>query len=178
MRQHLFFGSLGLVAILSMAVSVPTSAPPLEELALAATPPVDELVLAGFPVVTVNELVEGAQPRTIPIPHVSPERFENLIVEPTATCAIDFAVLGGAAASAVSPCRESSCTVRGAAIGDTCLASTTYGADDGGTVLPAESTLSCRVTAVNTALIKLCYQSTDAGSLDPGAGLFRVRIIH
>lgn len=79
MRKALLPGTLGLVAILSMAVSVPTSAPPLEQLALAATPPVDELAMANFPVVTVQDLVEGAQPKTNPIPHVSPEKFSNTV---------------------------------------------------------------------------------------------------
>ena len=148
--------ALASLAVLSLSLMAMTPSTP---------PPVDELVLS-------------AQPKSTAIRHASPERFENLIVEPTATCSVDFGNLGGAAASAVSPCREADCTVTGAAIGDTCLASTTYGADDGGTVLPAESTLSCRVTAANTAKVKLCWQSSDAGSFDPGAGLYRVRIIH
>lgn len=153
-KPILVLGILAVASLLAFTAMVPLSPPPVDELALAA------------------------QPKSQPILHVSPEKFENLIVEPTATCSIDFGNLGGSAASAVSPCRESSCAVLGAAIGDTCLASTTYGANDGGTVLPAESTLSCRVTVANTALVKLCWQSTDAGAFDPGAGLYRVRIIH
>lgn len=120
----------------------------------------------------------AATPRTRAIPHDSPEKFSNLIVEPTGTGSIDFGNLGGTHVSAVSPCRESSISALGCVIGDTCLASTTYGANDGGTVLPAESTLSCRVTVADTALIKLCWQSSDAGAFDPGAGLYRARCIH
>ena len=159
---------LGLFGTFALAGSTPT-----------APPPVEELVLAGFPPVSVEDLIEGAQPRTKAIEHVSPEKFTNLIIEPKCTCAVDFGALSGTANAAVPSCRESSaCACTGAVIGDVCFASTTYGADDGGTVLPAESFLSCRVTVANQVLFKLCNPSTDAGSLDPGAGLFTARLAH
>ncbi len=177
MRKLFLPGALGLVALLSMAVSVPTSAPPLEELALGALPPVDELALAGFPVVTVDDLVLAAQPRSTPIPHVSPEKFTNLYVEPKCTCSVDFSELSNVALG--TPCRvSSSCTCPGAVVGDSCLASTTFGIDDGGTALPATSSLSCYVSGTNAITFRLCWQATDAGTYDPGAGLFTGRAIH
>lgn len=177
MRKLSLLGSLGLVAILSMAVSVPTSAPPLEELALGAVPPVDELALAGFPVVSVEDLVLAAQPKTNPIPHVSPERFFNLYVEPKCTCSVDFGVLWSFGLGV--QCRESSaCTCPGATAGDACIAATSYGVDDGGTVVPEDLQLTCGVTATNAIKFKVCYRQTDAGTLDLGAGLFTGRIVH
>lgn len=130
--------------------------------------------------VLFSALAIGAVARSRAIPHISPESFDNLIIgDPlVGQCAIDYSILGGTATGSVSPCRESSCAVQSAAIGDTCLASTTYGANDGGTVLPAEAQLGCKVTVAGTALIQLCFNSTDAGSFDPGAGLFKARVIH
>lgn len=180
MRSAFGLTALGLVAILSMAVSVPTSAPPLEELAMGAMPPVAELALAGFPVVTVDDLVEGAQPRTTAIPHISPEKFQNLIVEPKGTCNVDFAALAVLPTSLGTPCRESSnCTITGgtAALTDACLASSDFG-QDGGSALLSTATLSCRVTSSTTIAFKLCVQLTDAGSYDPPAQDYTGRVIH
>lgn len=68
MRKALFF-VVSVCALFAFAGSTPTAPPPLEE-----------MVLAGFPAVSVEDLVQGAQPRTNPIPHVSPERFENSLL--------------------------------------------------------------------------------------------------
>lgn len=165
--RNALLSALGLFAVTAFAGSTPTMAPPLEELALAS-----------FPAVSVEQLVEGAQPKTSAIPHVSPERFYNLIVEPTTgPVSVDFAVLSNVAVG--TPCRDSSAfTAQNAAIGDSCLASTTYGLNDGGTALLSTSTLSCYVSAANAITFRLCFIATDAGTFDPGAGLFVGKAIH
>ncbi len=70
MRNALLaLGLVGLFATLAVAGPVPSS-----------VPPVDELALAGFPALTVTDLVTGAQPRTTPIEHISPELFRNSVI--------------------------------------------------------------------------------------------------
>lgn len=66
-KALLVIGLVGLFAALTAA-------------APSSPPQVQELAFANFPAVTVDDLVEGAQPRTSPIPHVSPERFENSLL--------------------------------------------------------------------------------------------------
>lgn len=167
MRNALFLLA-ATVALFAFAGSTPMTAPPLEE-----------LTLASFPPVSVEQLVEGAQPKTAAIPHVSPEKFQNLIVEPsTGLVAIDFAALGGSLSN-VSSCRNSSAsTATGCVIGDSCWASTTYGLNDGGTALAENATLTCYVSAANAVTFKLCWTSNDGGAFDPGAGLFIGKCVH
>lgn len=167
MRKALLLTAISLFAVTAFAGSTPT-----------APPPIDELVLGGFPPVSVSELIEGAQPKTAAIQHVSPEKFSNLIIEPTTgAVAIDFGALSNAALG--TPCRESAAfTATGAVIGDSCLASTTYGLNDGGTALLSTSTLSCYVSAANAITFRICFLATDGGSFDPGAGLYVGKAIH
>ncbi len=138
------------------------------------------LLRVGLALAVLATVALAAIPRTRAIEHVSPESFSNLIIaDPLkGTCSIDFGNLGGASTSTVSTCRESSCPVAAAVIGDWCGASSTYGADDGGTVLPEQARLGCKVTVAGTALIQICWSSSDAGSFDPGAGLYTARVIH
>lgn len=119
--------------------------------------------------------VEAAQPKTRAIEHVSPEKFTNLYVEPIGTCSIDWAVLWNFGLGVA--CRESSaCPAQGARIGDACLASTSMGSD-GGSALSSQAQLTCRA-ATDAIYFKLCFQASDAGTLDLGEAWFSGRAIH
>lgn len=85
----------------------------------------------------------------------------------------DFPALGNTALD--TPCSETDPIVTtGAAIGDSCSASTNLGAD-GGAGLLSTATLSCRVSAANRAIAQLCVRLTDAGSYNLGDAGFSVR---
>lgn len=152
-KPILVLGILAVASLLAFTAMVPLSPPPFDELALAA------------------------QPKTNAIQHVSPEKFSNLIVEPKCTCSVDFGALWSFGLGV--QCRESSdCVCAGAVAGDTCLAASSYGVDDGGTALPADLQLTCNVRSTGNIKFQVCYRQTDAGTLDLGAGLFTGRIIH
>lgn len=84
----------------------------------------------------------------------------------------DFTTLGNVALE--MPCEESfPVTLNGtASFRDQCLVSSNLGMD-GGAALAATATLSCSVTAANTATAKLCVRFTDAGTYNlHDAGFF------
>ena len=131
------------------------------------------LVLA---VVGFSALVFAAIPKTRAIEHVSPERFKNLIVEPTATYSWDFPALSQRLALNL-PCAESDpFYTQGCAIGDACITSSNWGAD-GGSALPATAMLSCRAYADYT-IVRLCALETDGGVMDLGDAGYTTRCIH
>ncbi len=135
------------------------------------------LSLGSIVVIAGPSLVEAATPRTNAIPHLSPERFANLIVDPRAECTYDFPALTDARVQLATVCAESwTCTATGATIGDTCLASSNLGAD-GGSALASTAQLRCRAVT-NGVVFQLCNFTTDGGSYDLGDAGFVGRIIH
>jgi len=83
--------------------------------------------------------------------------------------AADFPLLGSAVDQRI--CAQTPAfTVSGALLGDACLASADY---DGGFTLPPEVTMSCDVTAADSAKVRLCSRFVDGGTFDVGdAGYF------
>lgn len=104
---------------------------------------------------------------------------KNFYVEPRSDCTYDFPALAASNTASANgiQCAESwNCTATGAAITDTCLASTNLGVD-GGSALAQVATLSCRAVA-NAHIFKLCWQGNDAGTYDLGDAGFYGRSIH
>ncbi len=76
------------------------------------------------------------------------------------------------------PCAESwAVMATGAVLTDSCSASSNLGVD-GGAALLSTAQLSCRVSAANAAVLKLCVQLTDGGSYNLGDAGFYVRVFH
>lgn len=136
------------------------------------------LVVGVFGLISADP-VEAATPRTVAIPHVSPEKFDNLIINRpiTGECDWDFPALTDSRLQLATVCAETAtCAAPGAVIGDACLAASNLGAD-GGAALASTATLRCR-TLTNGIVFQLCNLSTDAGSYDLGDAGFYGRAIH
>ncbi len=88
----------------------------------------------------------------------------------------DFPALGSGVLN--TTCAESTTlTVAGALLGDGCFSSSNLG-QDGGAALSLEATLTCRITAADTAKIRMCVSFTDAGAYDLADAGFYARAFH
>ena len=118
---------------------------------------------------------EAATPRTNAIPHVSPERFDNLIIgAPKGSLDYDFAAIGGGAINCID---SIGIVTTGATFGDACLAGSNHAAD-GGAVLSIEVQLSCYVSAANETKIRVCAARADAGTVDLADAGWFTKVIH